>query len=143
MIRVFLDASVLFSACYSVAGSSRDIIREAIRGNLTIVVSRYVLEEVRRNLSKKAPHVLEAYRELLIVLSPEVAEDPTLSDLRDVAAYINLKDAPIIAVAIKGDVDYLVSWDRKHFVDDPQVAERSGLAIVTPDELMSILTGTE
>lgn len=141
MIRVFLDASVLFSASYSATGSSREIIRQAIWGDLAIVVSRYVLEEVRRNLATKVPGVLEAYEELLVLLSPEIAKDPTLSELREVATYINLKDAPIIAAAIKAHVDYLVSWDRKHFIDDPQVAARSGLAIVTPDELVSVLRG--
>ena len=61
MLRVFLDSSVLFSAAYSSTGSSRDLIREAIRGNLTLVVSPEVLDETQRNLEQKAPHVLGSY----------------------------------------------------------------------------------
>ena len=141
MIRVFLDASVLFSTSYSKTGSSRDLLREAIRGNLEIVVSRHVLEEAERNLAQKAPGALPAFRELLALIAAEVAEKPALEELKRAATYINLKDAPIVAAAAKARVDYLVTWDRKHFIDDPRVAEKSGLMILTPDKLMAIVKG--
>lgn len=139
MIRVFLNASVLFSASYSKTGLSRDLLREAIRGNLKTVVSRHVLEEAERNLSQKAPEALPAFRELLTLIAVEVAEKPTLEKLKRAATYINLKDAPIVAAAAKAKVDYLVTWDRKHFIADPKVAEKSGLVILTPDKLMAIV----
>ena len=139
MIRVFFDASVLFSASYSKTGSSRDLFQEAIRGNLKIVVSRYVLEEAERNLAQKASEALPAFRELSTLIAAEVAEKPALEELKQAATYINLKDAPIDAAAAKAKVDYLVTWDRKHFIDDLKVAERSGLMILTPDKLMAIV----
>ncbi|MBM4465518.1 MAG: putative toxin-antitoxin system toxin component, PIN family [Chloroflexi bacterium] len=139
MIRVFLNASVLFSASYSETGASRDLLREAIRGNLKIVVSRHVLEEAERNLVQKAPEALPAFRELLTLVAAEVAEKPALEELKQAATYINLKDAPIVATAAKAKVDYLVTWDQKHFIDDPKVAEWSGLMILTPDKLMAIV----
>ena len=43
MIRVFFDASVLFAASYSHTGSSRDLLREALRGNVRVVVTQHVL----------------------------------------------------------------------------------------------------
>jgi len=58
MMRVFLDASVLFAAAYSATGASREIIRRAIRGQIECVVSDLVLEEARRNLGAKAPEAL-------------------------------------------------------------------------------------
>jgi predicted nucleic acid-binding protein len=139
MIGVFLNASVLFSASYSEAGSSRDLLREAIRGNLKIVVSQHVLEETERNLVQKAPEALPAFRELLTLVAAEVAEKPTLEELKQAATYIDLKDTPIVAAAVKAKVGYLVTWDRKHFIDDPRMAEKSGLMILTPDELMAIV----
>jgi len=36
------------------------------------------------------------------------------------------------------NVDYLVTWDRRHLIDLPEVAERSSLNILTPGELMDI-----
>jgi predicted nucleic acid-binding protein len=139
MIRIFLNASVLFSASYSKTGSSRDLLREAIRGNLKIVVSQHVLEEAERNLAQKAPEALPVFRELSTLVAAEFAEKPTLEELKRAATYINLKDAPVVAAAAKAKVDYLVTWDRKHFIDDPRVAEKSGLMILTPDKVTAIV----
>jgi predicted nucleic acid-binding protein len=138
-IRAFLDASVLFAASYSETGSSRDLLREAVRGKLQIVVSQHVLEEAERNLAQKAPEVVPALHELLTVVAAEVADKPTGAELAQAATYIALKDAPIVAAAVKAKVDYLATWDRRHFIDDPRVAEKSGLAIITPGELTAII----
>ena len=58
MIRAFLDTSVLYAAAYSETGASREILRQAIRGAVGLVISQLVLEEARRNLQAKAPEVL-------------------------------------------------------------------------------------
>jgi predicted nucleic acid-binding protein len=79
----------------------------------------------------------------LTLVAAEVAEKPASEELKRAVTYINLKDAPIVAAAAKAKVDYLVTWDRKHFVDDPKVTERSGLMILTPDRLMVILKKTD
>jgi len=141
MIRVFVDASVLFAACYSQTGSSRDLIRQAVRGRIQIVVSQHVLKEVTENLTRKAPGALPALQQFMDLVAPEMVENPTLEELQQAADYIHLKDAPIVAAAVKAKVDYLVTWDRKHFIDVPEVAKRSGLTITTPNELMAIVAG--
>jgi predicted nucleic acid-binding protein len=43
MIRVFLDASVLFAAAYSESGASREIIRLGVQGQVELWASEYVL----------------------------------------------------------------------------------------------------
>jgi len=139
MTRVFLDASVLFSAAHSAEGASREILRSALRDEIVAVVSRYVAEEARRNLRRKAPAAIEAFEQLMELLSPEVAADPSLLELQAAASYTHLKDAPIVAAALKANVDYLVTLDRAHFIDDPKVARDSGLSILTPDNLLAIL----
>jgi len=141
--RVFLDASVLFSAAHSQSGASREILRSALRREIVSVVSRHVVEEARRNLRRKAPAAIEAFEQLMELLSSEVAADPSLLELQAAASYINLKDAPIIAAALKANVDYLVTLDRAHFIDDPKVARESGLSMLTPDNLLAILRREE
>jgi len=141
MTRVFLDASVLFAASYSKTGSSRALFREAIRGKIKIVVSPHVLMEAERNLAQKAPGALPALYELSDLVAAQVVEKPSMEELMHATTYIELKDAPIVAAAVKAEVDYLVTWDRRHFIDDPKVAEKSGLTIVTPDKLMTSLKG--
>ena len=54
----------------------------------------------------------------------------------EAAAYIALKDAPIVAAAKHAQADYLVSLDRRHLVGLPDIAGKSGLNIVLPSELL-------
>jgi predicted nucleic acid-binding protein len=139
MIRVFVDASVLYAACYSKTGSARELLLESVRGNLALVVSPHVLEEVERNLTRKAPHALRDFQALTKLVDPERADKTTLEELQQAAVYTALKDAPIVAAAIKADVDYLVTWDPKHLINPAEVAERSGLNSLTPGELMDMV----
>jgi predicted nucleic acid-binding protein len=139
MTRVFLDASVLFSASYSSRGASREILRRGIRGELTIVVSRYVLEEVRRSLEAKAARAVDAYEEFVSLLSPEITPDASHAELKEAASYVNLKDAPFVAAAVRAEVEYLVTLDRRHLMRDSVVGRRSGLNIITPEQLLTIL----
>ncbi len=139
MLRVFLDSSVLFSAAYSSTGSSRDLIREAIRGNLTLVVSPEVLDETQRNLEQKAPHVLGSYLTLLSLSKPEITETPSKEEVWEAEKYVHQKDSFVIAAAKRFNPDYFVTWDREHLLEDPTVAEGSGLTILMPNELMAIV----
>jgi predicted nucleic acid-binding protein len=52
---------------------------------------------------------------------------------------IHPKDASILMAAKNAQVDYLVTLNRKHFLDDPEVASRSGLRIGAPDEFLTWL----
>jgi len=70
-----------------------------------------------------------------------IPECHSLEELKQAADCIHLKGAPMVTAAVKARVDYLVTWDRKHFIDVPEVAERSGLTITTPNELMDIVVG--
>ena len=139
MIRVFVDANVLFSAAYSRRGASRDIVLAGIEGKVKLVVSECVLTEAERNLARKAPRALPAFSQLVELLSVEVADKPSLEQVQQVAEYTALKDAPVVAAAQVAQVDYLATWDRRHLIEDTQVAERSGLEIVTPDVLVERL----
>lgn len=136
MIRAFMDASVLFSAAFSPSGASRAIIREGIRGNAALVVSDFVIEETKRNLRDKRPDTLPVLQEILEAATFKMIT-PTTRDVSRAAIYTTLKDAPVVAAARKARVDYLTSLDRKHLVNAPEVAQRSGLKIVLPEQLLA------
>jgi hypothetical protein len=99
------------------------------------VVSQLVLEEVERNLADKAPEALPAFQQLREILPFELVR-PTKRQVLEAAVYTALKDAPIVAAAQRGRVDYLVSLDRRHLVGIPKVVEHSGLRIVLPQALL-------
>jgi predicted nucleic acid-binding protein len=139
MNKVFVDASVLFPAAYSETGAGRELIKYAIRGKVTLFISDLVLAETERNLAGKAPHKLEGYKALIEAVDFTVVAEPTKAEVLAAYAYTPLKDAPIVAAAIKGQVEYLVTYDKKDLLNRPEIAEKSGLKIVTPDVVVNAL----
>jgi predicted nucleic acid-binding protein len=86
-------------------------------------------------LANKAPKALPAFHQFLDAVSFEFVR-PTKQQILQAAAYIALKDAPIVAAAKRAQVDYLVSLDRRHLVGLPEVAQKSGLRIVLPNQFL-------
>jgi len=131
MIRLFVDTSVLFAAALSPTGAARELLCMALRGHAQIVISQDVLDEAERNLTRKAPETLRAYRQLILLLGVEIV-NPTANDVRAAEGYVVSKDAPIVAAARAAKVDFLVTFDRKHLLDPPEIAARAGLRVVLP-----------
>jgi uncharacterized protein len=105
---VFLDANVLFSAAYGSVGLNRlwDLSRKGI---CTLVASRYVIEEARRNLGSRDK--LKRLEGLLQSINVVRETDPDLSCPIDLPE----KDAPVLMAAISAGADYLLTGDVKHF----------------------------
>lgn len=99
---------------------------------MTVSVSEQVLVETERAVARKLPQALPTFREALRSTSLRIVPDPTPEQ---VMAHHNLishqTDVPIVLAAMQARVDYLVTLNRRHFIDDPGVAVRSGLRIGT------------
>jgi len=96
-------------------------------------LSQDVLAEAERNLGEKAPDQQFLLRIFLAALDPEIVPSPPAERVAEAAQYVAQKDAIIIAPAIQARPDYVATCDRKHLLDPPEVAAKSGLKIVTPD----------
>ncbi len=131
--RIFIDSSVLFSAANSARGHSRDLMMMGANGEITIIFSDYVLEETRRNLSQLKNPPLDALNEILDNAGTEVVQVNKQAVL-DAAKVIVLKDAPIIAAAKTAKVDVLVSLDKKHILNHPELETYIKAPILTPAE---------
>ena len=140
-LAIFIDASVLFAASDSERGASREIIRYALRGQIQLVINKFVLEETRKNLASKRPDALYFFQILEETIPFEIV-NPTLSEVLAMQPYTAFKDAPHFASALKGKVFCLVSLDRKHMIGirDRIVADL-GLRILLPSELLQELRG--
>lgn len=139
MIRVFLDASVIFAAAYSQTGASRELLRRALKEQVRLVVSQDVLTEAKRNLADKAPDAAALLDVLTATLDPEMAPPAPAELIRQVAEYVVDKDVLVVAGALAAQVNTLVTFDRKHLIDPPEVAGRSGLRIVLPEVVVEEL----
>jgi putative PIN family toxin of toxin-antitoxin system len=136
--RVFLDANVVFSAFYAPSGRCGLILQAHLNGQITVVVSRQVLDEIIQTMQNKRPDLIGLLSVMLRESPFEVQPDPSLEAISDCAAYIDPKDAPILAAAMAASPDVLVTGNTRHFTSE--VAIRSGLHILTPaafvDEFM-------
>lgn len=136
--RVFLDSNVVFSALYSSQGAPASIWERFIDGKLIVVISQQVLEEVVRTIKEKLPEALPLLSQLLVSVPPEIVAGPAPGEVARWAEVMHSSDASILAAAVAAQPDYLVTGDR-HFLDNPAIAEKSGLCILTPVQLLEYL----
>lgn len=136
LVKVFVDSSVLFAAALSAKGSARELILHAIKGEFSLYISPLVLEEVKRNLTRKAPAALPAFDSFRNLFTHIV--DPATPLVRRVAEVVEVKDAPIVAAAMTAPVDYLASYDQKHLLKQKDIILTTfGVVVVTPDEVLN------
>jgi predicted nucleic acid-binding protein len=131
--RLFIDSSVLFSAANSARGHSRDLMLLSASGEITILVSDFVLEETIRNLSQLKYPPLTELEDLLKNASIEIVKVDKHAVL-GAGKFIVMKDAPIIAAAKFARVDMLVSLDKKHILNHPELESYIKASILTPAE---------
>jgi predicted nucleic acid-binding protein len=134
-IRIFLDTSALIAGIVSSKGAARELLRLAEAGLIDVVISRQVIVEADRNIEAKLRHMLADYRHYMKTLSPELLKDLPAKDIRKYARLINKDDAPILAAAEISGADYLITWDKKHFVTS-KVKKNVKVKIVTPGEFL-------
>lgn len=135
--RVFLDTSALIAGLASPKGASNAILSLAETRLITLVVSEEVLVEAERNLQEKLPRAMPEYRRFIATCPLEKAATPSAAEVATAMEMIHPKDAPILAAAMSGGTDYLVTLDHKHFLDDPAVARKSGLCIGMPGDFLA------
>jgi len=111
-MRVFLDASTLFSAAKS-DGAVRALVRLLLDRGHECRVDAYVVAEARRNLVNKGPQAVQLLDALLVHLqiAPGLAGAVRAAELD----WLPPKDRPVLAAAIRLGCDALVTGDRKHF----------------------------
>jgi putative PIN family toxin of toxin-antitoxin system len=142
MIRAFIDASVIYAAIISATGGARELLKRHIAEEVQLVVSSYVLTETINNLESKSPDKAGAVQLLVDLLALEIVEID-IAIVKQVATYTEVKDAPVVAAAIVGQCDYLLTFDRKHLLGKPQIEQISGIKIMTPGDLLQLLQNDE
>ncbi|MBI2265446.1 MAG: PIN domain-containing protein [Armatimonadetes bacterium] len=134
--RVFLDSNVFIAGLCSPLGASNVILSLCSIGFLELLTAKQVLIETERNLRKKFPQILKRYHLFLEKANPMVLPDPSQEDIALAAQIIHKKDAPILAVALKADIDFLISLDARHFAKMTACAATS-FDIINPEEFLT------
>lgn len=134
-LKVFLDSSALIAGVASTKGAARAVLQLAEIGLIELIVSRQVIVEADRNIEEKLPEMLSEYRGFIKLLAPVLLDDPLQKDVAKYLTVINPNDAPILASAVISGADFLITWDRKHFIGK-NIHIHSNLKIVTPGEFL-------
>jgi putative PIN family toxin of toxin-antitoxin system len=131
--KVFLDSSVIIAGLASKKGGSFEVLALAELNIIIPCICENVVSEVYHNVQKKLPGSL-AYVYTLFKKLPFELIDPTEEDMGKANKLINKQDAPILAAAITGKVDWLLSLD-KHFLK-ASMGDKIGFQICTPGEFL-------
>jgi uncharacterized protein len=137
--RVFLDTNVLFSALYSSVGAPSAILEAYLRGQIEVVVSRQVLEELVRTIHQKRPQLIARLYFFLEQAPFEVQPDPAPDEAARWEPVIHPSDASILAAAVAARPDFLITGNRRHFTSE--VAAEASLRVISPAEFVEILAG--
>lgn len=123
--RLFLDANVLFSAAYQRESGLRRLWRMP---RVTLVSSRYAIEEARRNLDHDEQRA--RLGELLETIEISHAAAPLPGEVG-----LPEKDRPILEAAIGAKCSHLLTGDLRHF--GPYFGRRlAGVLVCTPGEYL-------
>jgi predicted nucleic acid-binding protein len=137
-VNIFLDSSALIAGAISENGAAHVLLQLGESEDILLTISEMVIVESERAIAKKSPHNLNDLRRLIKSAKLRIVGDPSK---KEVAANLYLiedpNDVPILMAAIKAKVDYLATHNRKHFLDDPKVAERAEIKIGTPGDVLA------
>ena len=132
----FLDSSVLFTAVNSPTGGSSKLFTFK---EIKLTVSKTVLAEVEKNVRNK----LKSYhleRFFMLVRDIEiVGRNPDDGEIRKTVKIIAKKDAVILAEAKSSQASYLVTLDKKDFLQEKPKKYLKPQRILTPKELIHLV----
>ena len=135
---VVLDAGVYMAGAGSPRGGSSQILDWCAERLLQPVTARQVLQEAGRNVAKKLPRAVAILERIIQAVSAELPQDPTDEEIAVARQVVPSKDAPILAVARKANVEYFVTLNRRHF-KQPLVISSVSFQILLPEELAPLI----
>jgi predicted nucleic acid-binding protein len=135
--EIFLDTSALFAGLWSDSGGARQVFKLAEAGLITLAVSPQVLSEIENNLRRKAPDLLGKLAVLLdrvgLALLGTTPENRYKATLKLTG---HPGDGRLLADAWESRVDFFVTLDRHHFLDNENVREALPFPLGTPGDFL-------
>jgi len=137
-VKLFLDSSALFAGIASPRGAARVLLLLGETDRAILIVSEQVIAETERATARKIPVALTEVRLAISKSRVMIRPEPSVEAIREHRDWISHSaDVPILLAAVQAEVDYLVTLNRKHFIDDPKVARLTGLRIGTPGDALA------
>jgi predicted nucleic acid-binding protein len=136
---IFFDASVLVAGAHSAQGGSR-LLLEACRlrgfvAQVTLLVVLEAFHALERNFS---PAAVARFRTHLAEIEWDILPVPPEERLLKYADLIDAKDLHVLAAAIVGGSDFLLTLDRRHILAAAPAVEDAHIPIriLTPGDFV-------
>ena len=137
-LNIFLDSSALIAGVLSEGGASHALLLLGESEDIYLTISEMVIIESERSIALKSPRTIPILRNSIVRSNLQIVRDPLPKEVKaNLYLISDPADVPILLAAMKAKVDFLVTHNRKHFLDDPKVAENSGLRIGTPGDALA------
>lgn len=134
--RVFLDTSALFAGIWSPEGGARLLLKLGESGAIQLVINRQVLLEIENTLRTKAPSHLGALVLLLDRSQIEIASQGE-SEITIAQQWVTYPgDAWVLASVLESKIDYFVTLDRKHFLNNQSLRQAALVLMGTPGDFL-------
>ncbi len=136
MMRVFLDANVLFTAAHNPGGKAAFVIELGAAGHFEVCTSRAAWREAERNLAARYPDCLQALASMMPGISV-VSMDPSCA----VPDSLPPQDAVIFQSAVSCRATHFLTGDLRHFgpmMNQPQ--KTSSVVVQTVAEFLARLS---
>lgn len=130
-MRVVFDTNIYISGIFW-KGTPRDLLRRTTAGDIDLIVSKYILEEIKTMLWRDfemRPGDIEEILENIVQVSEivEVKSKPLV--------IVDEADNKILACALDGRAEYLVSGDR-HLLD---LGAYKGVKVIKASKMLEII----
>ncbi len=137
-MRVVLDTNVLISALITSGTPPDGLYRAWLRGEIELVTSTAQIAEITDVVSRPQLKKFIDADEAEDILDNIDSYAFVLDNLPEVNLSPDSRDNPILAAAIAGDADLIVSGDKKHLLG---LAEIEGIPIVTARKALELIRG--
>ncbi len=137
-IRVFLDTSALFAGIWSQEGGARFILRLGEASMIQIAVGSYVLTEIQNVLQRKEPGMLGRLALLLHESRVDIVQTPPPESSHESLQLVGYEpDAQVLSAAWAADVDYFITLDKKHILENAPLKQVAPFLIGTPGDFLA------
>jgi predicted nucleic acid-binding protein len=136
--NLFLDSSALFAGIASPTGAARALLLLGETQQIQLTISEQEVAETERAVARKISTALSLVRQAILHSGVQILPNPPFADIQACLSWMNdPTDVPILVVAMSARVDFLVTLNRKHFLEDATIAQKSGLRIGTPGDALT------
>lgn len=138
--KLLLDTSVLISAVNSSTGASAELLNLARRQQVQLLITAYILFETEEVIKQKFPKLQDIFLAVRSENILAVMTDPAPKDLKTAAKLMtDKKDIPILAAALTHKVDYVVTLDRRDFIENKKLQQEKRVTALLPANVIRLL----